>query len=90
MSLYIFALTYFFKGLLIHLAEGHRSLMVTVARLKSGICKDPGFARASIHLVFFVLSTLETGLLLLVKLGLNVVMMRVGVKIMHQSNARRP
>ena len=33
---------------------------------------------------------LKTGLLLVVKLGRNVVMMSAGVKIMHQSNARRP
>ena len=55
--------------------------MVTVARLESGICKDPGFAPASIH--FFVLSASETGLLLVVKLERNVAMMRAGVKIMH-------
>ena len=60
--------------------KGHRSLMVTVARLK-----DPGFATALVHLVFIVLSLSETGLLLLMKLGRNV-MMRAGVKIMHQSN----
>ena len=64
--------------------------MVTVARLESGICKDPRFAPASVNLVFFVLSASETGLLLVMKLGRNVVMMRAGVKIMHQSNARRP
>ena len=64
--------------------------MVIVARLESGICKDSGFAPASVHLVFYVLSVSETGLLLVVKLGRNVVMMRAGVKIMHQSNARRP
>ena len=63
--------------------------MVTVARLEFGICKDPGFATALIHLVFFVLSASEIGLLLVVKLGRNVVMMRAGVKIMHQSNAQR-
>ena len=55
--------------------------MVTVARLESGICKDPGFAPASVHLVFFVLSASETGLLSAVNLGRNVVM--------HQSNERR-
>ena len=66
---------------------GYRSLMVTVARLESGICKDPGFAPASVH---FVLSASETGLLLAVKLGHNVVFMRAGVKIIHQNNARRP
>ena len=43
-----------------------------------------------LHLVFFVLSASETGLLLVVKLKRNVVMIRAGVKIMHQSNARRP
>ena len=64
--------------------------MVTVARLEFGICKDPGFAATLVHLVFFVLSPSETGLLLVVKLGRNAVMMRAGVKIMHQSNARRP
>ena len=64
--------------------------MVTVARLESCICKDPGFAPTSVHLVFFVLSASETGLLLVVKLGRNVVMMRLSVKIMHQGNARRP
>ena len=63
--------------------------MVTVVRLECGICKDPGFVPASVHLVFFVLRT-ESGLLLVVKLGRDVVMMRAGVKIMHQSNARRP
>ena len=63
---------------------GHRRLMVTVARLESGICKDPGLAPASVHLVFCVFSASETGLLLVVKLGRNVVMMRVGVKIMLQ------
>ena len=71
-------------------SEGHRSIVVTVARLESGICKDPGFATASVHLIFFVLRASETGLLLVVKLGRNVVMKRAGVKIMHQSNARRP
>ena len=60
--------------------------MVTVAHLDSGICKDLGFAPASVHLVFFVLSASETGLLFVVKLGRNVVMMRAGVKIMHQDN----
>ena len=50
--------------------------MVTVVRLESGICKDPGFAPASVHLVFFVLSASETGLLLAAKLGRNAVMMR--------------
>ena len=72
-------------------AEGHRSLMVTVARLESGICKDPGFAPASVivpvQLVFFVLSASEIRLPLVVKLGRNVVTTRAGVKIMHQSNA---
>ena len=66
--------------------KGHRSLMVTVAR----ICKSPRFATTSGHLVFDILSVAETELLLVVKLGRNVVMMRAGVKIMHQSNARRP
>ena len=64
--------------------------MVTVALLESGICTDPGFMLSSVHLDFFVLSASETGLLLVVKLGRNVVMMRAGVKIMHQSNPRRP
>ena len=64
--------------------------MITVARLESGICKDPGFAPASIHLIFFVLNTSETGLLLVVNLGRNVVMMPTGVKMMHQSNVQRP
>ena len=63
--------------------------MITVARLESGICKDLGFAPASARLLF-VLSASETGLLLVVKLRRNVVMMCAGVKIMHQSNARRP
>ena len=59
--------------------------MVTVARLEFGICKDPGFAPASVHLVFFVLRASETGLLLMVKLGRsNVVIMPAGVNIMHQ------
>ena len=62
------------------------SLMVTVAHLESGIFKDPGFTPASVHLVFFVLSASETGLLLVVKLGRTIVMMRAGVKTMHQSN----
>ena len=65
------------------------ALMITVVRLESGICKDSGFAPVSVHLAFFVLSASETGLLLVVKLGRNIVMMRAGVKIMHQSNARR-
>ena len=64
-------------------------LIITVARLESGIRKDPGVASASVHLVF-VLSASETGLLLGVKLRRNVVMMLAGVKIVHQSNARRP
>ena len=59
--------------------------MVTVARLESGICKNPGFAPASVHLVFYVLSASETGLLLVVKLGRNVGMMRAGVKIMRDA-----
>ena len=63
--------------------------MVTVARLESGICTEPRFTPASVHLVFCVLSASETGLLLVVKLGRDVVMMRAGVKIMHQSNARK-
>ena len=63
--------------------------MVTVARLESGICKGPGLAPASVHLILY--SASETGLLLVIKQGRNViVMMRAGVKIMHQSNARRP
>ena len=70
--------------------KGHRSLVITVARLESGICKDPGFAPTLVHLVFFVLSASETGLLLMVKLGRNVVMMSASVKIMYQTNARRP
>ena len=37
------------------------------------------------HLVFCVLSASETGLLLVVKLGRNVVMMRAGVKIMRDA-----
>ena len=57
--------------------------MVTVARLESGIA-------ISVHLVFFVLNASETGVLLVMKLELNVVMMHASVKIMHQSNARRP
>ena len=68
---------------LIRVFEGYRSLMVTVARLESGICKGLG-------LIYFVLRVSETGLLLVVKLGRNVVMMPAGVKIMHQSNARLP
>ena len=64
--------------------------MVTVAGLESGNYNGPGFEPASGHLVFCVLSASETGLLLVVTLGRNVVMMRVGVKITHQSNARRP
>ena len=64
--------------------------MVSVARLESGVCKDPELAPVSVHLIFFVLSASETGLLLVMKLVRNVVMMRAGVKIMHQSNARRP
>ena len=57
--------------------------MVTVAGLESGIYNYHGFAPNSGHLVFCVLSSCETGLLLAVKLGRNVVMMRAGVKIMH-------
>ena len=64
--------------------------MVTVAGLESGIYNGPEFEPASGHLVFCVLSASETELLLVVKLGRNVVTMRAGVKIMHQSNARRP
>ena len=60
-----------------------------IARLETGICKDPGFAPYSIHLVSFVLSPIESGLLLVVKLGRDVVMMRAGVKIMHQSKNYR-
>ena len=60
--------------------------MVTVARLESGICKDPMFAPASVHLVFFVLSASETGLLLVVKLGRNVVLMHAAIKIMHEND----
>ena len=56
--------------------------MVTVAGLESGIYNGPGFEPASGHLVFCVLSASETGLLLVVKLGRNVVMMRAGVKVM--------
>ena len=65
--------------------------MVTVAGLESGIYNGPGFAPASGHFVFCVLSASETGLLLMVKLGRNVVMMHAGVKIMHQvmRNARK-
>ena len=51
-------------------------MVVTVARLEPGICKDPEFVQALVHLVFFVLNASETGLLLVVKLGLNVVMVR--------------
>ena len=61
----------------------HRSLRVTVARLESGISKGPEFAPSSVHLIFFVLSASETGLILVVKLGHNVVMMAAGVKIMR-------
>ena len=57
-------------------AQEHSSLMVTVANLKSGIYHGPGVEPASGHLVFCVLSASETGLLLVVKLGRNVVMMR--------------
>ena len=59
--------------------------MITVAGLESGIYNGPGFAPTSEHLVFCVLSASETGLLLVVKLERNVVMMRAGVKIMHQN-----
>ena len=59
--------------------------MVTVAGLESGIYKGPGFEPTSGHLVFCVLSASETGLLLVVKLGHNVVMMRVGVKVMRDA-----
>ena len=64
--------------------------MVTVAGLKSSIYHGLWFEPAPGHLVFCVLSASKTGLLLVVKLGRNVVMMRAGVKIMHQSNARYP
>ena len=64
--------------------------MVTVAGLESGIYGGPGFEPTSGYLVLCVLSASETGLLLVVKLERNVVMMRAGVKIMHQSNVRRP
>ena len=57
--------------------------MVTVVSLESGIYNGLGFAPISGHLVFCILSASETGLLLVVKLGRNVVMMRAGVKIMH-------
>ena len=72
------------------LKKEHSSLMVTVAGLESGIYNGPGFDPTSGHLVFSVLSASESGLLLVVKLRRNVVMMRAGVKRMHQSNARRP
>ena len=62
--------------------------MVAVARLESGICKGLAFAPASVHLVFFVLSASETGLLLVVKLGRNVALLRAGVKIIQQGTAR--
>ena len=63
--------------------------MVTVTRLDFGICKDPEFDKAPALVVFCVLSASETGLLLVVKLGHNVLIMRAGVKLMHQvmSNA---
>ena len=64
--------------------------MVTVARLESAHLQRSRFAPASVHLVFFVLSSSETGFLLVVKLGRNVVMVSAGVKIIHQSNERRP
>ena len=59
--------------------------MVTVAGLESGVYNGPGFEPASGHLVFCVLSASETGLLLVVKMGRNVVMMRAGVKIMRDA-----
>ena len=74
----------YFRRILQSKFEGHRSLMITVARLESGICKIPRFAPESVHLVFCVLSASEIWLLLVVKLGRNVVMMRASVKIMHQ------
>ena len=64
--------------------------LISLIFLESGIYNGPGFEPASGHLVFCVVSASETGLLLVVKLGCNVVMMRAGVKIMHQSNGRRP
>ena len=48
------------------------------------LLSNGGFAPGSVHLVFSVFSASETGLLLVVKLGCNVVMMRAGVNIMHQ------
>ena len=60
--------------------------MANVAHLKSGICIDPGFAPASVHLFFFVLSASETGLILVVKLGWNVVIMHGGVKVMRNAH----
>ena len=54
--------------------------MVTVARYGIRHLQRSwvrGFAPASAHLVFFVLSAQETGLLSVVKLGHNVVMMWV-------------
>ena len=64
--------------------------MVTVARLESGHLQ-----RSRVHARLGTLSLLcsqriRNWIALMVKLGRNVVMMRVGVKIMHQSNARRP
>ena len=52
---------------------------------ESGIYNGPGFEPASGHLVLCVLSASETGLLLVVKLGRNVVMMREVVKIMRDA-----
>ena len=57
-----------------HLVATQYSLMVTVAGLESGIYNGPGFEPTSGHLV----------LLWVMKLRNNVVMMREGVKIMHQ------
>ena len=60
--------------------------MVTFAGLESDIYKDPGSAPTSWHLVFCVLSVSETAC---IALGgetetRNVVMIRAGVKIVHQ------
>ena len=57
--------------------------MVTVAGLESGIYNGPGFAPTSGHLVFCVLNASETGWLLVVKQGRNVVMRRAGVKVLR-------
>ena len=57
--------------------EGHRSLMVTVARLASDIYKKPEFALVGTHIVICVLTTPKSGIWIALggETGMQVVMM---------------